>query len=274
MEGAELGLFMISACAFLVLFEHPASPVHQAIDNGTLRRVLIGLAMGLTAIAIIYSPIGQRSGAHFNPSVTFTFYRLGRVEWWDAVFYSLAQFVGGLLGVIVAARLLGHLVAHPAVNYAVTVPGMSGVHVAFFAEVLIAFIQMSLVLRVSNTRHLARFTGVFAGLMVATYISLEAPYSGMSMNPARTFASAFPAQIWTAVWIYFTAPPLGMLLAAELYLRQHSLHQVFCAKLHHHNNKRCIFRCNFDELEPGVRGQTHTHSEIRSVFYRSPTPSP
>lgn len=240
---------MLSACAFVVLLEHPASPVHLVIANGTVRRILIGLAMGLTAIAIIYSPLGKRSGAHFNPSVTFTFYRLGRIEWWDAVFYSLAQFVGGLLGVIASALLLGQLVAHPSVQYAVTVPGMSGVRVAFFAEVLIAFIQMSMVLRVSNTKHLARYTGVFAGLMVAIYISLEAPYSGMSMNPARTFASALPAQVWTALWIYFLAPPLGMLLAAELYVRQHRLHQVFCAKLHHLNDQRCIFRCNWDSIQ-------------------------
>lgn len=251
MEGAELGLFMISACAFVVLLEHPTSPVHQAIDNGTLRRVLIGFAMGLTAIAIIYSPIGQRSGAHFNPSVTLTFFRLGRVELWDTVFYSAAQFAGGLLGVVLSAVVLGQLVAHPSVQYAVTVPGASGVGIAFLAEMLISFIQMSMVLRVSNAKHLARFTGVFAGLMVAIYISLEAPYSGMSMNPARTFASALPATMWTALWIYFTAPPLGMLLAAELYVRQHSLHQVFCAKLHHHNDKRCIFRCNYDALVVG-----------------------
>jgi aquaporin Z len=105
-----------------------------------------------------------------------------------------------------------------------------------------------MVLRVSNTRRLARFTGVCAGIMVATYISLEAPFSGMSMNPARTFASALPAQVWTALWIYFLAPPLGMLLAAEVYLRQYGIQQVFCAKLHHHNDKRCIFRCRFDEL--------------------------
>jgi aquaporin Z len=144
--------------------------------------------------------------------------------------------------------MFGELVAHPAVQYAITVPGMSGVGVAFLAEVVISFILMSMVLRVSNTPHLARFTGLFAGAMVATYISLEAPYSGMSMNPARTFASALPAQVWTALGIYFTAPPLGMLLAAELYVRQHGIRQIFCAKLHHHNNKRCIFRCNFGEM--------------------------
>ena len=119
---------------------------------------------------------------------------------------------------------------------------------AFLAEVVISFLQMSLVLRLSNTPRLARFTGLCAGAMVATYISLEAPYSGMSMNPARTFASALPAQLWTALWVYFTAPPLGMLLAAELYVWQYGLHHVFCAKLHHHNNQRCIFHCHWRQL--------------------------
>jgi len=79
----------------------------------------------------------------------------------------------------------------------------------------------------------------------------EAPYFGMSMHSAHTFVSALPAQVWTAVWIYFIAPPLGMLLAAELYIRQHSFHQVFCAKLHHHNDQRCIFRRRFEELDAG-----------------------
>ena len=180
--------------------------------------------------------------------MTLTFFRLGKVEFWDAVFYSTAQFIGGLLGVILSALELGELVAHPSVRYAATVPGMGGVGVAFLAEVVISFMQMSLVLRLSNTPRLARFTGLCAGAMVATYISLEAPYSGMSMNPARTFASALPAQIWTALWIYFTAPPLGMLLAAELYVRQYGLPHVFCAKLHHHNTKRCIFHCNWKQL--------------------------
>ncbi|MBI3796125.1 MAG: aquaporin [Deltaproteobacteria bacterium] len=248
MEGAELGLFMISACAFVVLLEYPTSPIHQALPDPALRRVLIGTAMGMTAIGIIYSPLGQRSGAHFNPAVTLTFFRLGKIEFWDAACYGAAQFIGGLLGVIVSTLVLGELVAHPSVRYAVTVPGMSGVSEAFLAEVVISFLQMSLVLRLSNTPRLARFTGVFAGAMVAMYISLEAPYSGMSMNPARTLASAVPAQMWTALWIYFLAPPLGMLVAAELYVRQHGIHHVFCAKLHHHNNKRCIFHCHWQEL--------------------------
>jgi aquaporin Z len=131
--------------------------------------------------------------------------------------------------VLLSTLVLGELVAHPSVRYAATVPGMAGVGVAFLAEAVISFLQMSLILRFSNNMRLARFTGLFAGTMIATYISLEAPYSGMSMNPARTFASALPAQIWTALWVYFTAPPLGMLLAAELYVRQYGIHQLAAA---------------------------------------------
>jgi aquaporin Z len=78
---------------------------------------------------------------------------------------------------------------------------MAGVGVAFLAEAVISFLQMSVILHFSNTPRLARFTGLFAGAMIATSISLEAPYSGMSMNPARTLASALPAQIWTALWV-------------------------------------------------------------------------
>lgn len=202
--------------------------------------------MGATAIAIIFSPLGKRSGAHFNPAVTLTFFRLGKIEAWDAVFYTLFQFVGGIAGVLLASFTLSKLLAHRSVNYAVTLPGPGGPIIAFLAELLISFILMSVVLTVSNTRRLGRWTGVFAGALVAFYITIESPISGMSMNPARTFSSAFGAHIWMSLWIYFIAPPLGMLLAAEGYRRVTAQRTIGCAKLHHHNNKRCIFRCNFE----------------------------
>jgi aquaporin Z len=246
LEALGLGLFMISACAFTVLLEHPASPARQALDDGLLRRLLIGIAMGLTAIALIYSPIGKRSGAHMNPAVTFTFWRLGKVRAWDAVFYALFQFLGGLVGVLLAAWLLGQmLVADTAVNYAVTVPGQSGRWVAFAAELAISCGLMLMVLFVSNRPALNRYTGLFAGALVAIYITFEAPLSGMSMNPARSLASALPAQVWSELWIYFLAPPLGMLLAAEIYLLLRGEQSVLCCKLHHENSERCIFNCRY-----------------------------
>ena len=213
MEAFGLGLFMVSACTIGVVLEHPSSPIHALIPNDTLRRVLFGAAMGVTAILNIYSPWGQRSGAHLNPATTLTFWRLGQVAPGDATFYSLAQYVGGVAGVLISRLIL-----------------------------------ISVVLRVSNIKSLSGYTGLFAGLLVMTFISIEAPISGMSMNPARTLGSAVPSGVWTSIWIYFTAPPMGMLLAAEVYLRLKGRHRVFCAKLHHHNTKRCIFRCNFDQM--------------------------
>jgi aquaporin Z len=253
MEAAGLGAFMISACLFTVLVEHPASPARQVLPDPLLRRALVGIAMGLTAIAIIYSPFGKRSGAHLNPAVTFTFWRLGKIETWDAVFYVVAQFVGGALGVVVAAALCGStLIAHDSVNYAVTQPGDAGPWAAFAAELVISFGLMATVLAVSNRRSLNRYTGLFAGALVALYITFEAPLSGMSMNPARTVASALPAASWEHAWLYFLAPPLGMLLAAEAYVRSQGTGSVLCCKLHHENDSRCIFRCNYGRHDRGA----------------------
>jgi aquaporin Z len=140
------------------------------------------------------------------------------------------------------------VVTDPSVNYVVTTPNMNGVSVAFISEFVISFILMGMILIVSNNLGIAWFAGLFAGILVATYITLEAPLSGMSMNPARTFGSALPANVWTALWVYFTAPPLGMLLATEIYLRVKGTKSVLCAKLHHQNNKRCI-HCGKPEVE-------------------------
>ena len=237
---------MISAGFFTILLEHPSSPLRNAIGDPFLRRMLIGIAMGGTAIAIVFSPLGKRSGAHFNPAVTLTFWRLGKVKGWDALFYIIAQFLGGVAGVAIVAVFARPTLAHPAVNFVATLPGPHGAGIAFAAELVIAFLLMTTVLVVSNTPHLARFTGLFAGFLVATYITFEAPISGMSMNPARTFASASIGQLWTALWVYFTAPIIAMQLAATLYLR--SKREVYCAKYHHHNNAPCIFNCRFPEL--------------------------
>ncbi len=242
MEATSLGIFMMAAGVVVAILEYPASFIHQAIADPLPRRMIVGAAMGMTAIAIIYSPWGKQSGAHINPAVTFTFFRLGKVKPWDAFFYIVAQFAGGLTGLLVVGGLLRGAIADPAVNYIVTVPGSGGVGVALLAELTISFGLMLTILFVSNNQKLARWTGVFAGILVATYITIEAPLSGMSMNPARTMASALPAQVWTAIWIYFIAPLVGMLLAAEVYVWLMGAHAVRCAKLHHQNNKRCIFR--------------------------------
>ena len=246
-EAAGLGLFMISAGGFGTLLFHPGSPAVRILPDPLARRAVMGTLMGLTSIGLIYSPWGRQSGAHFNPAVTLAFLRLGKVAPWDALFYVTAQVAGALVGVLIVLLVAGSAFAEPPVAFVATVPGSSGVVVALIAETAISMGLMLAVLFVSNTRHLMRLTGVCAGLLVALYITFETPLSGMSMNPARSLASALPADVWQGLWVYFAGPPLGMLLAVELYRRVPGAPPVRCAKLDHHTNRRCIFRCGYRE---------------------------
>lgn len=213
-----------------------------------MRRLVVGLAMGITAVAIIYSPWGKQSGAHINPAVTLSFLRLGKIREWDAVFYIVAQFIGGVAGVVLTAAVIGQPIAEKHVNYVVTIPGKAGIGVAFLAEFMMSYGLMTAILIFTNRKNLASFTGLLAGSLVAIYIIVEAPFSGMSINPARSFGSALPAGVWTGFWIYLIAPPAGMLLAAETYIRIKGIKNVICAKLHHHNDKRCIFNCGYKKF--------------------------
>jgi aquaporin Z len=253
METSGLALFMFSACTFATLLQHPASPVRHFIPNAVFRRALMGLAMGATIIVIVITPWGKQSGGHFNPAITFTFYRLGKVEFWDALFYGAAHFSGAMSGVAIAGLVLRGAPGNDAVRYALTAPGMYGSVAAFIAELTISFILMNTVLCVSNREALSRYTPYFVGALYAIFITFETPLSGMSMNPARTLGSALHAGYWHALWIYFTAPMFGMLVAAEVFLRGSGGVAPYCAKLHHANNKRCIFHHNIKVAGRGAQ---------------------
>ena len=249
MEVAEMGAYLFLICLFATLLQHPASPIPSLVPSAFLRQAIMGAAVGTTVFAIAVSPWGKQSGGHFNPAITFTFYRLRKVELWDAFFYGAAQFFGAISGVAFATFILRGAPAHESVRYAVTLPGRYGNGVAFLAELAISFSLMAAVLFASNRDNLARYTPHFVGALYAIYITFETPLSGMSMNPARTFGSAFHASYWHALWLYFLAPTLGMLVAGEVFLRARSGVGPYCAKLHHANKKRCIFRHGYRAME-------------------------
>lgn len=239
-EALGLALFVITASISTTLLEHPAFGFARSIPDATLRHALLGLVMGTYIAALIYSPPGQQSGAHINPAVTWAFFRLGKIKLPDAIFYTLAQFMGAIGGAQLMSLAIGRRYAHSSVNYAVTVPGADGPLIAFVAEFIISFVLMMVVLMAMNSKRLEKLTGLFTGLLIAGYLAVEIPYSGMSLNPARSFGTAFTAGNWTGLWIYFIAPPLAALLAAECYGRFHKNQKLACAALHH-NHERCIF---------------------------------
>ena len=244
-EGVELAIFMISACFFTVWLFNPAWPIMHLLSSSALRRLSMGVSMGATAVLIIRSPIGKRSGAHFNPAITLTYFRLGKIDKWDASFYMVSQFIGGICGVGLSALCLRGSLAAPTVDYAVTIPGLGGPAAAFGAEYFMAALLMLIVLWLSNRPPLAQYTSYSVGLLIVFYVFVFAPVSGFSINPARTTASAVFANVWTAVWLYFVAPLLGMLTSAEIYLRVYGAERVLCAKLHPDPSYPCPFLCQF-----------------------------
>jgi len=146
----------------------------------------------------------------------------------------------GLSGVLLVAVLAGHAFSDPPVSYAATLPGPSGPAAAFAAEFAISAILMLTVLSLSAAARLASYTGLIVGGLVAAYITFESPLSGMSMNPARSLASAAPGMQWRHLWIYLTAPLLGMLSGAQLFLMVAGARRVLCAKLLHPLGVPCI----------------------------------
>lgn len=260
-EAGALGSFMLSACLFGALVFHPDSPVRRFFHSPLAMQATMGVLMGLTLVALVYSPWGRRSGAQMNPAFTLTFYRLGKIAPTDAAAYIVAQFVGGATGVALSAIILRMMLSHPSVNYVVTRPGHAGTTAAFAAEVGISFLQMLLVLTVSSSKRWARYTGICAAIGVATYITLESPISGMSMNPARSVASAVVAGEWHAIWIYFAAPLAGMSLAAALFTWRMGRAAVPCGKLMHATP--CLF-CDYvaasaqrDHVYAGASAHAH-----------------
>lgn len=243
-EAAGLGLFMVSAVVFSHWIFDPVAPLLG--ESPGLARLLMGLAMGGTCLALVYSRFGKRSGAHFNPAVTLSFFRLGRIRGGDALGYIGAQFTGAVLGVYLTKLSFSAGSAATTIEPAVTRPGAAGGTIAFVAELAISFVLFATVLYASSHRRLEKATGLLAAILVCLYITFEAPLSGMSMNPARSFGSALVAGDLSDLWIYLLAPPLGMLLAAEFMLRILGRGAVLCAKLHHRNDQPCIFVCDYD----------------------------
>ena len=233
-EALGLGIFMASACFFSAMLFSPKSSWYSVIPGMDIRNMLMGVAMAITAVFIFYSPLTAPSGSHINPVVSLSFLRIGKMCRYDVVFYTIFQLLGGTVSVFIMQLLLGTTLTALPVNSAVTVPGKYGYTAAALTELLISFFTMSMVLFTSHDKKLKKYTRLFAGCLVCTWVIVAGPISGFGMNPARSFASALPAHTWTAFWIYVFIPLIGMLSATEVFLliqKRKSIQQNFLVSL-------------------------------------------
>ena len=219
MEACGLAGFVIGAGLLTILLEHPDLPVMQSKygNYAMLRRIPIGIIMGayITVVALLF---GKKSGAHINPAVTWTFYRLGKIDKLQAILYTVAQFAGAIFAAQLLKLTVGKWFAHPLINFAITEPKPPhGSMSAFIAEFIISFIIMLMVLLASSSKRFEKFVAILSGILIALYIIIEMPFSGMSLNPARSFTAALAGNKWEHLWIYFAAPIPAMFVAGEVY---------------------------------------------------------
>jgi aquaporin Z len=247
LAGTALMLFVgVSAVAFMWA---PGSPV-PVVENGALRRLMTGIMFAGGGTAVVYSPLGQISGGHLNPAVTFGFWRLEKVPARDAVIYVMVQFAGAVAGAYAAGVAWGPLTL--GVEYAVTVPG-AGFNWAgaLAAETFITFLLVFTIFVCVNKPRVAARTGLIVGALVALLVMIEAPVTGTSLNPARSLASAILAGNYDRLWVYFAGPLAGAAIAAAAYRGQWGPQSV-CAKLYHTEKYPCPFdTCSYRLVSRG-----------------------
>ncbi|MDO7845253.1 aquaporin [Hymenobacter sp. M29] len=219
--GGPMAFLTVSSLA-AVVFHHPDSAAARALGpQEWVQRVGVGLVVGLLIVVMAYSPWGKRSGAHFNPAVTLGFWQLGHIGTADALWYVLAQFVGALVagfGVVWAlAPWFGHHLIHH--NTTQPIDATHGWALALGAEMLISGLLMLGLLGSLHSAQGKKWTGALAGLLLAVFVVVESPLSGMSLNPARTLGTAVASGEAAGLWLYFLGPLAAMWATAEAYRR-------------------------------------------------------
>jgi aquaporin Z len=169
-------------------------------------------AFGIGLVAALYM-FAETSGGHFNPIVSLAMFLDRRMGARDVVAYWIAQFAGAVLACL--ALLL--MSSSDDVGLAATVPGSHGVRGAFFAELFCSALFMIVILAVTKSQASKSTVYVAIGLTLLAIHFAIVPFSGSSVNPARSFGTALVGNRWTDFWIYIVAPPLGALLGWVLY---------------------------------------------------------
>ena len=191
---------------FVLVFAGTGAIVINQVSGGTVTHVGIALTFGLAVLAMIYT-LGDISGAHLNPAVTFGFWFAGRFARGSVLPYVLSQCTGA----VVASGVLRLL--FPQNRLLGTTQPAGPVIQSFVLEFLLTAILMLAILRVSTD---AKEKGITAGIVVGAVIAFEAmfagPICGASMNPARSFGPALISGHIASLWLYLLAPMLGALV--------------------------------------------------------------
>ncbi len=192
---------------FILMFAGTGAIIVNQEIVGSIGHVGICVVWGLIVTAMIYT-FGNISGAHMNPAVTLTFWMVKLFPGKDVIPYLISQ----LAGAFVASALLMYL--FPANDFLGGTQPVGDTMRSFIIEIILGFMLMTVIL---FTSHGSKETGILAGLAIGGVILLTAlfagPISGASMNPTRSLTPAVVSGHMENIWLYLTAPVIGMFMA-------------------------------------------------------------
>lgn len=198
----------------VVALQSPAGGLEEAPRLGVLA---IGIAFGFAVLIAVYA-FGHVSGAHINPTVTVSLAAVGKFPWSAVPGYLIAQFVGAILASLAHWLMFGGAARQAPLLLGTTVPGERGPWIAFFAEVILGFLLVVVVLATAtDERAIPAGAGLAIGLTIGTGILVTLEVSGGSFNAARTLGPMIVSGQFPAWWVYLIAPTLGGVLGAFSY---------------------------------------------------------
>jgi aquaporin Z len=213
-EFLGTALLLVVGLSCVILDFGAGSPVPRILPEPWLRRLVTGLLFGATGGLIATSRIGRVSGAHINPAVSLAFWWRGTLRARHVPGYLVAQLLGGAAGAM-PLLLWGRLGS--SVDYGATVPGAWGAWGAVFGETLTTFALVVGLFVFTGHRRLRRFTPWLMPALYGVMVTLEAPISGTSTNPARSLGPALAAWQWHGFWVYLVGPLAGAALGVLLF---------------------------------------------------------
>jgi len=200
-------LLLVGGLSAVIVVVSPTSPLAALALPGWLARGIAGALFGLTGSLVTVSALGRHSGAHLNPAMTLAFLMERKISPSHAAWYVVGQLLGAVGG---AAVVLAWGPWGEPLRYGATTPAHGlDPWLAVTLEALCTLVLVGTVFVFLGRPRLRRFTPWTMSPMYAVMVSLEAPWTGTSTNPARTLGPALVTGTWHGFWVYLVGPALG-----------------------------------------------------------------
>jgi aquaporin Z len=234
-EAAGTAILLYFGLSIVIIIWGLGSSMEHHFPSAALRRAITGFLFGTVGCLITISPVGRISGAHINPAVSFAFWLRGKMHTATMIRYLLGQMGGALLG---ALPLLLWGSRGRSIQYSITLPGDAGVGAAFAGEMLATACLIIYLYIFIGTRRLRRFTPFGIPILYCILVTLVAPLSGCSTNPARSFGPAVITGKFAFFWLYCIAPAAGVVIVTAFFrwLHLHRIYKMEAARVSYHNS--------------------------------------